>query len=111
MRSRIVGGTRGTREISTLEVPGARGEAPPVAVIRVLTWNLFHGRDGLPGLRETLASTLLRRPVDDGRYVHLNRKLTGLMADRIRAWAPDVCALQEVPTAAVDEIAARTGMV
>jgi len=81
-----------------------------VPVIRVLTWNLFHGRDGLPGLRETLASTLLRRPVDDGRYVHLNRKLTGLMADRIRAWAPDVCALQEVPTGAVDEIAARTGM-
>ncbi len=51
-----------------------------------------------------------RRPVDDGVHVHLNRKLTGLMADRVRAWAPDVCALQEVPTAAVREIVARTGM-
>ena len=80
------------------------------ATLRILTWNLFHGRDGLPGLGATCASTLLRRPVDDGVHVHLNRKLTGLMADRVRAWAPDLCALQEVPTAAVREIVARTGM-
>ena len=78
--------------------------------LRILTWNLFHGRDGLPGLGATPASTLLGRPVDDGVHVHLNRKLTGLMADRVRRWAPDLCALQEVPTAAVDEIVARTGM-
>jgi hypothetical protein len=80
------------------------------SAIRVLTWNLFHGRDGLPGLGPTWASTLRGRPVDDGVHVHLNRRLTGLMAGRIAAWAPDVCALQEVPTAAVREIAARTGM-
>ncbi|HSJ74300.1 MAG TPA: endonuclease/exonuclease/phosphatase family protein [Miltoncostaeaceae bacterium] len=80
------------------------------ATLRILTWNLYHGRDGLPGLGETLSSTLLRRPVDDGAYVHLNRKLTGIMAERVRAWAPDLCALQEVPTAAVREIVARTGM-
>jgi endonuclease/exonuclease/phosphatase family metal-dependent hydrolase len=79
--------------------------------VRVLTWNLFHGRDGLPGLGPTWASTWRRGPVDDGVHVHLNRKLTGLMADRVRAWAPDVCALQEVPTAGVQEIVARTGMV
>jgi len=78
--------------------------------LRILTWNLYHGRDGLPGLGATRASTLLRRPVDDGVHVHLNRKLTGLMADRVRSWAPDLCALQEVPTAAVREIVARTGM-
>jgi endonuclease/exonuclease/phosphatase family metal-dependent hydrolase len=81
-----------------------------VAALRILTWNLFHGRDGLPGLGATRASTVLRRPVEDGVHAHLNRKLTGLMADRIRAWAPDVCALQEVPTAGVREIVARTGM-
>lgn len=81
-----------------------------MATLRVLTWNLFHGRDGLPGLGATRASTLCRAPVDDGEHVHLNRKLTGLMADRIRAWAPDVCALQEVPTAGVRELVARTGM-
>lgn len=88
------------------------GRPPATAgtLIRVVTWNLFHGRDGLPGLGPTRASTWLRRPVDDGRHLHLNVKLTPLMADRIRAWAPDVCALQEVPTAAVSEIVARTGM-
>jgi Endonuclease/Exonuclease/phosphatase family len=79
-------------------------------MLRILTWNLYHGRDGLPGLGATRASTLLRRPVDDGVHVHLNRKLTGLMADRVRSWAPDLCALQEVPTAGVREIVARTGM-
>ncbi|MEZ0285551.1 MAG: endonuclease/exonuclease/phosphatase family protein [Thermoleophilia bacterium] len=80
------------------------------ATLRILTWNLYHGRDGLPGLGATWASTLLGRPVEGGGYVHLNRKLTGLMADRLRTWAPDLCALQEVPTAAVREIVARTGM-
>jgi endonuclease/exonuclease/phosphatase family metal-dependent hydrolase len=80
------------------------------ATLRILTWNLYHGRDGFAGLGATWASTLLGRPVERGGYVHLNRKLTGLMADRVRAWAPDLCALQEVPTAAVREIAARTGM-
>jgi endonuclease/exonuclease/phosphatase family metal-dependent hydrolase len=79
-------------------------------VIRVLTWNLFHGRDGLPGLGPDLGSVLCGRPVDDGVHMHLNRKLTHLMAARIAAWAPDLCALQEVPTAAVRPIAARTGM-
>ncbi len=82
----------------------------PAPALRILTWNLFHGRDGLPGLGPTRASTWRRRPVDDGAYVHLNAKLTGRMADRIRAWRPDVCALQEVPAAAVREIVARTGM-
>jgi endonuclease/exonuclease/phosphatase family metal-dependent hydrolase len=80
------------------------------ATLRILTWNLYHGRDGLPGLGATWASTFLRRPVDAGVHVHLNRKLTGLMAERVRSWAPDLCALQEVPTAAVREIVARTGM-
>ena len=83
----------------------------PAATLGVLTWNLFHGRAGLPGLGPTRASRWRGRPVDDGVHMHVNLKLTGLMADRIRAWAPDVCALQEVPTAAMGEIVARTGMV
>lgn len=78
--------------------------------IRVVTWNLFHGRDGLPGLGATRRSTWLRRPEDDGVHMHLNRKLTDLMAERLAAWAPDVCALQEVPTAAIARIARITGM-
>lgn len=82
----------------------------PGTTIRVLTWNLFHGRDGLPGLGPDLASTVCFRPVDDGEHLHVNRKLSRQMARRIAAWSPDLCALQEVPTAAVRMIAARTGM-
>ena len=77
--------------------------------IRVVTWNLFHGRDGLPGLGATRRSTWRRVPEDDGVHMHLNRKLTHLMAERLAAWAPDVCALQEVPTAAIAQIASITG--
>ena len=43
-------------------------------------------------------------------HMHVNRKLTGLMARRIAAWEPDVAALQEVPTAGIGEIVATTGM-
>jgi len=76
----------------------------------VITWNLFHGRDGLPGLGATRRSTWLRVPEDDGVHLHLNRKLTDLMAQRLATWGPDVCALQEVPTAAIGRIARITGM-
>ncbi|WP_217914255.1 endonuclease/exonuclease/phosphatase family protein [Miltoncostaea marina] len=82
----------------------------PATTVRVVTWNLFHARDGLPGLGATRRSTWLRSPVDDGVHVHLNRKHTGPMARRIAAWAPDLCALQEVPTAAIRELVAVTGM-
>lgn len=78
--------------------------------IRVITWNLFHGRDGLPGLGATPRSTWRRIPEDDGAHMHLNRKLTGLMAERLAFWEPDLCALQEVPTAAIADIARITGM-
>lgn len=89
---------------------GAPGHLSAVAGLRVLTWNLFHGRDGLPGLGATARSTWRGLPEDDGVHMHVNRKLTGLMARRIASWAPDVAALQEVPTAAVEEICAATGM-
>jgi endonuclease/exonuclease/phosphatase family metal-dependent hydrolase len=93
-------------------MPDTRGDAravPPRA-LRIITWNLFHGRDGRAGLGPTWASILVRRPVEDGTHVHLNRKLTGLMARRIAAWAPDVCALQEVPTGGIRALVAITGM-
>ncbi len=78
--------------------------------IRVITWNLFHGRDGLPGLGATPRSTWRRIPEDDGVHMHVNRKLTDLMAGRLASWEPDLCALQEVPTAAIATIARITGM-
>ena len=82
----------------------------PPETLRILTWNLFHGRDGLPGLDATPRSTWLGLPEEDGVHVHLNRKLHDLMAARIRAWAPDVCALQEVSRRGLRELSARTGM-
>jgi endonuclease/exonuclease/phosphatase family metal-dependent hydrolase len=82
----------------------------PGTTIRVLAWNLFHGRDGLPGLGPDLGSLLCRRPVDDGTHLHLNRKLWDAMGARIAAWAPDLCALQEVSLAGLGAIVARTGM-
>ncbi len=78
--------------------------------LRVLTWNLFHGRDGLPGLGATRRSTWRGVPEDDGVHMHVNRKLTDLMARRIAGWAPDVAALQEVPTAGISRIVEVTGM-
>ncbi len=40
-------------------------------------------------------------PEDDGVHMHVNLKLSAQMAGRLAAWEPDVCALQEVPTAAI----------
>ena len=82
----------------------------PDRTLRFVTWNLFHGRDGLPTLGATARSTWLRRPEEDGVHMHVNRKLSDHMARRIAVWEPDVCALQEVPTAAIAPIASATGM-
>ncbi len=78
--------------------------------IRVLTWNLFHARDGHPEARQTWRSTLRRRPVEGGGHLHLNRKYVEQMADVIARADPDVAALQEVPVAGVATIARRTRM-
>ncbi len=78
-------------------------------VIRVLTWNLFHGQDG-GGLGPTWASTFLRRPVEDGHRIHLNRKWIHEMAAVIVSRRPTIAALQEVPPLAVPRLAAATGM-
>ena len=82
----------------------------PGRTLRFVTWNLFHGRDGLPGLGATARSTWLRRPEEDGVHMHVNLKLSAQMAGLLAAWEPDVCALQEVPTAAIATIARITGM-
>lgn len=82
----------------------------PRPALRFVTWNLFHGRDGLPGLGATRRSTWRGTPEDDGAHLHVNRKLTPHMARLLAGLAPDVCALQEVPTAAIGEIARITGM-
>jgi endonuclease/exonuclease/phosphatase family metal-dependent hydrolase len=83
-----------------LDVPGH---------IRALTWNLFHGQDG-SRLGPTARSALLGRAVDDGRFVHMNRRWIGEMAALVRERAPTVAALQEVPPLAVAELGRLTTM-
>jgi hypothetical protein len=61
--------------------------------LTLLTWNIFHARDG------RAAGAL-----------HVNRKLEGPMARTIARWGPDIAALQEVPTWAVAPLARKTGM-
>ena len=78
--------------------------------IRVLTWNVFHGQDG-SRLGPTVGSTLLRRGVDDGERLHLNRKWITEMAALVALREPVFAALQEVPPLAVDAFAEHTGMV
>lgn len=77
--------------------------------VRVLSWNLFHGHDGAR-LGPTVASTLCRRPVDDGRHLHLNRTWIDAMGAVIAARSPTVAALQEVPPLAVPRLESATGM-
>ena len=78
--------------------------------MRVLTWNVFHARDGMPGLGPTWASTLLGCPVDSGTHVHLNRHLLRAVGGLVARARPDVAFLQEVPPWAAAEIARLAGM-
>lgn len=79
-------------------------------LIRVLSWNLFHARDGHPAARADVRSTLTGAPVFGDGHLHLNRKLHLPMARAVAALDADLVALQEVPTAAVRTIAQTTGM-
>jgi endonuclease/exonuclease/phosphatase family metal-dependent hydrolase len=78
-----------------------------VESIRVLTWNLFHCRDGHPGA--TVGSTWRREAVERDGYVHLNRKYCDEMADVIRATEADLVMLQEVPPRAIERLRRRSG--
>lgn len=79
--------------------------------MRVLSWNLFHARDGFPGLGPSLRSILLKRPElgPDGR-LHVNRKLVDEMAGVLARAEPTIALLQEVPPLAIPALAEATGM-
>lgn len=57
-----------------------------------------------------MGSALFGRDVDDGRYVHMNRRWIDEMASVVRRHAPTVAALQEVPPLAVADLGRLTGM-
>lgn len=93
--------------------PGRVPAAPPPPApdaVRIITWNLFHCRDGHPGARASRASTWRRRPVAHDGHVHLNRKHHGPMADLLRVSGADLCLLQEVPPLLLPALARRAGM-
>jgi endonuclease/exonuclease/phosphatase family metal-dependent hydrolase len=76
----------------------------------VATWNVFHLRDGFPGLGPTPGSTWRRHPVAGPTHLHLNRSHPDGVAAVIRRLGADVVALQEVPAGAVPRLARDAGM-
>ena len=66
--------------------------------LRVLTWNLFHGRDHPPdpALR-TLRSRLTRRPERSETHLQLNRELLDEFASLLAGAEWDLALLQECP--------------
>jgi endonuclease/exonuclease/phosphatase family metal-dependent hydrolase len=67
-------------------------------VVRVLTWNLFHGRDFPPNPRlRTWRSRLTRRAEVDETHMQVNADLQGQFARVIAGAEWDIALLQECP--------------
>jgi endonuclease/exonuclease/phosphatase family metal-dependent hydrolase len=70
----------------------------PAIVVRVLSWNLFHGRDFPPDRQlMTWRSRLLRTSEANATHVQLNRSLRDHFARLIASWDWQIALLQEVP--------------
>jgi endonuclease/exonuclease/phosphatase family metal-dependent hydrolase len=66
--------------------------------LRLLTWNLFHGRDWPPNRALlTLRSKLLGRSEHDATHVQVNQPLSAEFASKLAEWEWDVALLQEAP--------------
>jgi endonuclease/exonuclease/phosphatase (EEP) superfamily protein YafD len=79
---------------------------------RLLSWNLFHGRDHPPeppGPRGGLSWRVFGRPVAGPGHVLLNRDLFDEFAAFLAAAKWDVALLQEVPPRWDERLAAATG--
>jgi endonuclease/exonuclease/phosphatase family metal-dependent hydrolase len=77
--------------------------------MRVLSWNLYHGRDFPPdpGLF-TWRSRVLRRTERNATHVQVNRPLLGEFAGLIDGFEWDLALLQEAPPRWFGELARRT---
>lgn len=86
-------------------------EASPETIqVRAFTWNLYHGRDAPPGHpRQSFLSRLLRRELDDGAFLEVNRSLEREFASLIAGAAWSVCLLQETPPRWARTLAAKSG--
>jgi endonuclease/exonuclease/phosphatase family metal-dependent hydrolase len=81
-----------------------------VVELRVLSWNLFHGRDAPAGQRsERNAWRLSGKPLDTGSYLDVNRSLLDEFAAVISAASWSIFLLQEAPPAWAQALAARSG--
>jgi endonuclease/exonuclease/phosphatase family metal-dependent hydrolase len=77
--------------------------------MRVLSWNLYHGRDFPPDpALFTLRSRLLRRTERNATHVQVNRPLLGEFADVLNGLEWDVALLQEAPPRWFGELRRRT---
>jgi len=78
--------------------------------LRLLTWNLFHGRDFPPnaGLL-TRRSRWLRRAERDATHLQVNRSLRAEFATRLAGWKWDVALLQEAPPRWLPDLEQATG--
>ena len=78
--------------------------------IRVLSWNLYHGRDFPPNPRLfTWRSRLLGRSVANGTHVQVNRDLLEEFTDLLAGASWDVALLQEVPPRWSDSLCRACG--
>jgi len=76
------------------------------AELRVLSWNLFHGRDAPPDLtRGRIRSALFRATVHNETHVQVNRSLFEEFAGVLAGAQWDICLLQECPPRWADRLA------
>jgi endonuclease/exonuclease/phosphatase family metal-dependent hydrolase len=80
--------------------------------MRVLSWNLYHGRDFPPDpALFTLRSRLLKRTERNATHVQVNRALREEFIRVLHGLEWDVALLQEAPPRWFDELLRRTGSV
>ena len=79
-------------------------------VVRVLSWNLFHGRDAPPDPSlQTWRSRLFRASESNATHLQVNRPLLAEFAQVLAREEWDVALLQEAPPRWAGELARRAG--
>jgi endonuclease/exonuclease/phosphatase family metal-dependent hydrolase len=80
-------------------------------VVRVLSWNLFHGRDAPPDpALHTWRSRLFRTTESNATHLQVNRSLLAEFAEVLGRESWDIALLQEAPPRWTDELGRRTGV-
>jgi endonuclease/exonuclease/phosphatase family metal-dependent hydrolase len=78
--------------------------------LRILCWNIYHGRDRPPDpALYTRRSRLWRKPEDNGTYLQVNQPLREEFTTTIAQAAWSLCLLQEAPPAWSRVLAKRSG--